>query len=224
MLAQMPTRTFRLSRVRGAPVSDEQLLADLREVAKRLGKVTVGQKEYRRLGTYDDTTATRRFGSWNEALRRAGLALSNELDLSDEMLFDNVLTLWAHYGRQPRRRELSLPPSRISQSPYSRRFGSWSAALEAFVQFAESGPVEHEVAAPGTARRTPRDPSLRLRFRVLQRDHFRCCACGASPAMTAGVELHIDHIVPWSGGGETTIENLRTFCGPCNLGKGALPG
>jgi len=219
----MATRTFKIARVSGAPVSDEQLLADLREVAARLGKKTVGQKEYRRIGTYDDSTVSRRFGSWNEALRRAGLELANELDLSEEQLFDNIFNLWAHYGRQPRRRELASPPSTVSQSPYSRRFGSWSAALEAFVRYAEASPGEGEAPAPATQqKRTPRDPSLRLRFRVMQRDHFTCRACGASPAKEAGVELHVDHVVPWSRGGETTLENLQTLCSRCNLGKSDL--
>lgn len=58
-----------------------------------------------------------------------------------------------------------------------------------------------------------------LRYKVLKRDHFRCCACGASPAKDPTVELHIDHIVPWSKGGETTLENLQTLCSKCNLGK-----
>lgn len=213
-------RTFELARVSGAPVSDEQLLADLRTVAVRLGKKTVGQREYRRSGTYDDSTVTRRFGSWNNGLRRAGLDVANALDLSDEQLFDNILGLWAHYGRQPRRRELTLPPSKISQSPYSRRFGSWGAALEAFVTYAEGTLEEGErVPSDGQAKRTPRDPSLRLRFQVLQRDRFTCCACGASPAKAPGVVLHVDHVVPWSRNGETTLDNLQTLCSRCNLGK-----
>jgi 5-methylcytosine-specific restriction endonuclease McrA len=33
--------------------------------------------------------------------------------------------------------------------------------------------------------------------------------------------LHIDHIVPWSKGGTTVFDNLRTACDVCNLGKGA---
>lgn len=58
-----------------------------------------------------------------------------------------------------------------------------------------------------------------LRWHVLQRDHFTCCACGASPAFTPSIELHVDHIVPWSKGGETVLENLQTLCSVCNLGK-----
>ncbi len=30
---------------------------------------------------------------------------------------------------------------------------------------------------------------------------------------------HIDHIKPWSKGGETVLENLQTLCATCNLGK-----
>lgn len=68
-------------------------------------------------------------------------------------------------------------------------------------------------------RKTSRDINLRLRFRVLQRDNFKCCACGASPANDQSVVLHVDHIVPWSKGGETVIDNLQTLCSKCNLGK-----
>ena len=203
------------------PVSDHELIADLRATVAGLGTTTIGQKDYRRLGKYDDSTATKRFGTWNKALIAAGLSVSNEVDISDERLFENVLVLWQHFGRQPRRSELAKPPSIISQSPYNRRFGSWSAALHAFVEYAnsidEAAPAILDSLTP--RRRSGREPSLRLRWHVLQRDRFTCCACGASPALSSGVELHVDHIVPWSRCGETVLENLQTLCSACNLGK-----
>jgi hypothetical protein len=224
----MGKEIFKLSRVSGQAVTDDQLLTDLRRVAGELGKATVGQKEYRRLGTYDDSTVSVRFGSWNKALKVAGLEVANEVDLSDALLFENLLQLWIYYGRQPRRRELSLPPSTISQSPYRRRFGTWSSALSAFVEFAnalnDNGASSGPIATIHPMRRTPRDPSLRLRFQVLQRDRFSCRSCGASPATTPQVQLHVDHILAWSLGGETILDNLQTLCATCNLGKGALPG
>lgn len=64
-----------------------------------------------------------------------------------------------------------------------------------------------------------RDPSVRLRFEVLARDRFTCRFCGASPTKDPAVTLHIDHIIPWSKGGETTLNNLQTLCSKCNLGK-----
>ena len=67
--------------------------------------------------------------------------------------------------------------------------------------------------------RKRRDPSPRLRFQVLVRDHFTCRFCGASPQKDPAVTLHIDHILPWSKGGETTLENLQTLCSKCNIGK-----
>jgi hypothetical protein len=219
-----------MQRVSGMAVEDDALLNDLRRVAADLGGTTVGQKRYRTLGRYDDTTVTRRFGSWNDALGRAGLSLSNSVDLSDVVLFENLLVLWSHFGRQPRRAELAGPPSTVSQSPYLRRFGSWRSALEAFVAFANAADPEDlpssgqgdQVPTAAGAPRTGRDPSVRLRLHVLRRDNFRCVQCGASPASTAGVALHVDHIVAWSKGGETALDNLQTLCDRCNLGKGDL--
>jgi len=218
----MTEPAFKLSRVSGAPVSGAELIADLQRVAQSLNSSTVPQKKYGEVGACDYSTVIRRFGSWNEGLRLAGLTLSNETDISDDRLFENLLVLWQHRGRQPRRSELSSPPSTISQTPYNRRFGSWTASLEAFVNFRNGTGAEASAVQSGTeaARRTTgRDPSLRLRWHVLQRDRFTCCACGASPALTPGVELHVDHMVPWSKGGETLLENLQTLCSVCNLGK-----
>ena len=79
--------------------------------------------------------------------------------------------------------------------------------------------VEEKTVAKTHSHKTKRDASLQMRYAVLKRDNFKCCACGASPAKDPSVELHIDHIVPWSKGGETTIENLQTLCAKCNLGK-----
>lgn len=222
----MEKPTFKLSRVKGAPVSNLELLSDLKKVAKQLDLSTVPQKKYGDLGAYDCSTLIRRFGSWNKALSAAGLGRSNEIDISDTQLFENLFILWQHYGRQPRRSELAKAPSIISQSPYNRRFGSWTKALEAFVNYANSSRLESAKTVMGDINtgtvKANRDPSLRLRWKVLQRDHFTCCKCGASPAIKIGVELHVDHIIPWSKNGETSMDNLQTLCSKCNLGKSDL--
>ena len=218
------TSRFQLSRVSGQPVNDAELLADLRKVANTLSATTVSMPQYKQHGQYDDTTISRRFGSWNKALLAAGLTLSNEVLIPDERLFENILLLWQHYGRQPRRSELAQAPSAISQSPYKRRFRSWTAALEAFIEYANAtgvdAPTSHDATDGKHA--TAREPSLRLRWKVLQRDHFTCRGCGRSPALNPRVELHVDHIEPWSKGGETIPDNLQTLCSTCNLGKSDL--
>jgi 5-methylcytosine-specific restriction endonuclease McrA len=57
----------------------------------------------------------------------------------------------------------------------------------------------------------------RVRFRVLQRDNYRCQYCGRT--QQDGYEMHVDHIVPVAEGGPTTEDNLVTSCRDCNLGK-----
>jgi hypothetical protein len=215
---------FKLDRVKGSPVDNTELISDLKRVAEQLKSKTVSQKKYTEIGTYDYSTLIRRFGSWNKALQLADLSISNEINISDNRLFENLLILWQHYGRQPRRSELAKAPSTISQAPYNRRFRSWTNALKAFVSYANAREYEAKVleVTPTNKRNVIREPSLRLRWKVLQRDRFTCQKCGASPALKLGVELHVDHITPYSKGGKTEIDNLQTFCSACNLGKSNL--
>jgi len=79
-------------------------------------------------------------------------------------------------------------------------------------------PIRREPAEVA-AHKTKREISDRLRFRILMRDGFSCQACGRAPMNERGVELHVDHLIPWSMGGETVDENLQTKCSKCNLGK-----
>jgi len=73
--------------------------------------------------------------------------------------------------------------------------------------------------ATNTAPLEARTPSIGLRFRVFQRDLFRCRFCGRSTATEATCVLHVDHIIPFSKGGKTTLENLQLLCAECNVGK-----
>jgi hypothetical protein len=209
-------------------VADEDLLQDLvttdaklKEQGKRLTFRT-----YKEFGKYSASTIGVRFGSWNDGLRRAGLAPSEEKNVSVEALFDNLKLVWIAKGRQPVYRDMSSPPSQYTASIYNDRFGGWRRALEEFVASVDQEQeelltYEVEVKSSKGTKRTKRDPSLALRFFVLKRDNFCCVACGRSPATVAGLVLEIDHVFPWSKGGETIEENLQTLCFDCNRGKGA---
>jgi hypothetical protein len=65
--------------------------------------------------------------------------------------------------------------------------------------------------------------SPRLRYQVLNRDHFTCQNCGRK---APEVILHIDHIAPVSWGIDWRPSNdpdaYQTLCEECNLGKGDL--
>lgn len=205
-------------------ITDDMILDDLKNVVQKFNVISLTQKIYTQYGQYDSTTVSRRFRTWNKALKLAGLELSNEVNISDERLFNNLLNLWEHLGKQPVRRDLDNEISEFSQGPYNRRFKSWNNALKSFVIWAN----DEELIAPKENKnisvkpKNGRDVSLRLRFQVLRRDNFACIQCGASPAKNPSVELHIDHIMPWSKGGDTVYENLQTLCSKCNLGKSNL--
>lgn len=202
-------------------VSDEDLIADLQSVAKKIGVKKLTQAVYRKYGAYDPSTFTRRFESWLKVLDRAGLDRTRtEMNVSEEELFSNLEELWLHFGRQPRYHEVVKPLSRFSNGTYAHRYGSFTKALEAFVA-AMDGDVR-ETKRSNAGRSNPRSINYRMRFKVLQRDGYRCCMCGASPAKDPNVVLHIDHKMPVSKGGSCQIDNLQTLCSKCNLGKSNL--
>lgn len=55
----------------------------------------------------------------------------------------------------------------------------------------------------------------RMRFFIYERDHYRCRICGRKTN-----DLEIDHIIPISRGGKSTVSNLQTLCHRCNVRKG----
>jgi len=58
-----------------------------------------------------------------------------------------------------------------------------------------------------------------LRQRVIERDGLRCVYCDED---LSDAEIHMDHVIPESQGGETTYNNLQVTCRKCNLAKGVL--
>ena len=204
-------------------VSDEELIKDLKEVALKLGKDKVTQREYKTLGKYGRRTLITRFGSWNKSLEKAGLSITTRKNIPEEELFQNLADLWQHFGRQPKFHEVKQPLSKFSVSPYAQRYGSWYNALKAFIVTMNGDTIEtKQTNNEKNTTNNPRSINYRIRFKVMQRDDFKCQICGASPAMQAGVLLHVDHIVPVSKGGQATMDNLQTLCQKCNLGKSDL--
>lgn len=200
-------------------IPEGELLGDLRRVAEEIGKNRVTIDEYNDRGRFHATTLTRRFGSWFVATDKAGLERTRNLNIANEELFANLVDLWTALGRQPRYQDLSRGASHFCSGTYEKRFGSWRKALAAFVQWANEGqsPPPADVSPGKPSRRTPRNINWRLRALVLLRDGACCRLCGAVPGQD--VCLHVDHVKPWSKGGETVLENLQILCNVCNIGK-----
>lgn len=211
-------------------VSEDDLISDIQSVRNRLSKARITKEDYSIHGKYSTGTIERRFGTWNKALIKAGLQLNTQFDISEEELFKNIEEVWTSLGRQPKYDEFKYPLSKYSVKPYEKRFGGWIKALQKFVDYINSDNKEeisdkidlekNEDNNGLVKHKTKREISERLRFKILMRDGFTCRSCGRSPIKERDVELHVDHIVPWSKGGETIPENLETKCQRCNLGKG----
>lgn len=222
-------------------IKEEVLLADLLRVAKELNNFKLTIKDYEQLGKFTAVTMHDRFGSWNKAKLKANLETASTRNATNEELLKNILELWTLLGRQPKYGEVVSPNSKYNGSTYARRFGSWKAALEEFIRYVNSDKDEEslsfepilkpldisiekskEVRKERKTKRTPRGINLRLRWTILKRDNFSCRKCGRSPAKDQNVNLHVDHIIPWSKDGETELNNLETLCEQCNLGKSNL--
>lgn len=205
-------------------IENQELIKDLINVSEKIKKSPT-ILEYNNHGIYETSVFIRRFGSWNSALKNAGLKINNK-QWNEEELYNNLQTVWELKGKQPVRRDMDDKNlSRISSGAYLRYFNTWTNAIMKFVEYINSNVEIIESKSDVTVKyhhKTKRDVPLGLRFKVLLRDNFKCCVCGASPAKDPHVTLEIDHIVPWSKGGETTEDNLQTLCFNCNRGKSDL--
>jgi 5-methylcytosine-specific restriction endonuclease McrA len=222
------TRKFEI-RLNRRSIPLEELADDLRRVATDLKQDSLTRVQYDAAGVFGATTIVRRFGSWNKALQEANLKVVNRQDISDEELFENLAKVWTEIGRQPFGSDLdkSAGHSSFSLATYEKRFFSWNKSLVAFQNYLENSDYQERSAAvvkegahiTQQKRRTARTINWRLRAIVLIRDNCTCKMCGISPAKNPDTVMHVDHIFPWSKGGETVQENLQTLCITCNIGK-----
>ena len=217
--------------------SDEALLRELSRVAQVLGKDTLTISDIDTHARCSYALLKKRFGGLCPALVKAGLASSPfHRNLSDKELLSELGRVWDKVleseGRRPYCDDLPKYGCRYSRGSYQRRWGSWLKACEALLERSmdsilpasernDSEPPQ----VPDSTRsvRTKRPIPLKLRYKVLKRDDFRCVRCGRLPATHRGVTLHVDHITAESAGGQTVMENLQALCADCNIGKGPAP-
>ncbi len=230
--------TEKMRSQKGRDLRDEDLIAELRRIAQTLGRNDLTVDDIKSHSIVGSSTFRRRFGTTRIAMERAGLTVRPQSRrYTDDECFENLYEVWKHYGRRPSFREINRSPSKVGGEAYMRRFGTWMRALAAFVARvnAESDVTPSPIAATPSFREAPpseepsglingtrderRDVPLGLRFRVLSRDRFKCVLCGDHPARNPDCDLHVDHVVAWSRGGRTEMENLRTLCAQCNVGR-----
>lgn len=96
--------------------------------------------------------------------------------------------------------------------------GFTRTASERFKLAIKKGRMRYRKLGPGKgAKEFRRGISLSLRYETFQRDKFRCTLCGYE--VKDGIKLEVDHIVRPIDGGKNVLENLRTLCSVCNIGR-----
>jgi hypothetical protein len=173
----------------------DQLFDEIQRLWEKLGRQP-SSSEMAQQGTISPGTYKHVFGGWTKAI----VAFCDDRNREDETLAPE---------------EAVKIDSTFSDGTVVPSLGQVAAVALALLPPIEAG-------ANIILKKTPRRPSSRLRFTVLNRDHFQCRRCGRSTEKD-GVVVEVDHIDPYSKDGETVLENLWTLCRDCNQGKSDRP-
>jgi len=200
-------------------IDKDKLITDLKNIANKINSNTLSRKEYKENGgKYSEAPFKRCFGSWNNALKEAGFEVNtNNIAYSELELYNNYINVCEKLGKQASSKDMRNAISEIAESTYSNRFGSWNNFLIKFIDYLDNGELSVEIKT--RKKRNIHSIPLSLRYKILVRDNFSCKRCGQSPAKNKDIILQIDHIIPFSKGGETVEENLEVKCSDCNYGK-----
>lgn len=134
-----PPTTERMKSQPGRAMSDEEILAKIRNVFTQLGKASLSGADIEANSEITQNLMYRRFGSVSAALRQAGIEQSSRgRRHTDDQVFENLLKVWTHYGRPPTVSEMDKPPSTVGPNTYLHRYGGWRKALKAFVEHVNS--------------------------------------------------------------------------------------
>lgn len=162
-LSEKESRAVSRRRSRPPDIADEKLLADLRRVARELGR-RPSQSEYKRRGRYAMATLARRFGGIRGAVERAGLAFgpiprphktkrtSHPTDaeltsrLTDAELLSDFRRVAKVVGRRPLISDYNAH-GHYSITTLLRRFGTIRKITDAAKLFfkSASGPTDEDV-------------------------------------------------------------------------------
>ena len=109
-------------------ISNSDLLDELTRLADKLGQTPTKQHMHQQ-GCYGIKTYERRFNSWNDTLREAGLEINKYHDISKSDLLDELQNLADELGRTPRQQDMDQQ-GEYDTKPYQTAFGSWTNALD----------------------------------------------------------------------------------------------
>jgi hypothetical protein len=127
------------------------IVEELRRVAAVIDSKSVSRSQFNAHGTISSAAVEQAFGSWNDAIRSAGLvplppggipkdekwrvqrvtnSIASRGRIPDEDLLDDLLRLAKELGRRPSGNQVAAK-GKYNPSVYQRRWGSIAAAYDA---------------------------------------------------------------------------------------------
>lgn len=203
------------------------LLDELKRIQKIVGERPVTKKDIDKYGKAVWSTYFRKFGSFSNALKAAGLKSSRTTNPKTGDMVRVVIELWTktleNEGRRPLTSDLKKYGIPYSHDTYRRKFGNWRKVLILAYNSVDK-PVDNttdkiqsnESLVNVESKTARKEISIRKRFLVFKRDSFSCVICKRSGV---GVKLEVDHTIPLAKGGLNSLDNLQTLCYECNRGK-----
>lgn len=239
---------FEFKRHQRNKIPREKIISELERVAEIFKYTDFKQDDFDQISHISSYTVYREFGSWEKTMQILADSLRSKSiefkittrrsSYSMQEIFDEMERIWVQLGHRPSRDEWVTMKPKMSYDTIYRHFGGWTNACLKFIEYKSGGkiddreleepigsknqlgflPTNNEINTTKKIEKTRIIP-LSVRIKVLARDNFRCVFCGKSPATDIGVKLHIDHIIPFSNDGKSSLDNLQTLCEECNLGK-----
>ena len=104
------------------------LIAELQRLADQLNRPP-GLRDMNQHGAHSSKTYQKKFGSWNNALRAAGLGINAETNIDKSDLIDELRRLADELGRTPTSRDMA-DRGKYGTATYTLNFGSWNDAVQ----------------------------------------------------------------------------------------------
>lgn len=111
-------------------LTNENLIEYLKKLRDQLGRVPKLKDMDKAEGFPSDFIFKNRFGSWNNALKAAGMDLYT-IHYTDEELIEKLRELKKKLGRTPSNTDMTMAEGFPHCYTYHRRFGNWNKALKA---------------------------------------------------------------------------------------------
>lgn len=126
-IRQYRTHKIQKNRKHKNSINEKELIDDLKRVKKKEGKINCDI--YDELGNFSLTTVERRFNGWNNALKKAGIEIKRERNISKEKLVSDFKKVKKKLGQVPTGEEYSKY-GKYSIRPFIDKFDSWNNFLE----------------------------------------------------------------------------------------------